>query len=249
MPDEFQGTPYRTKPTDDWNRPAVWRDYYLELQTATPWRREAIIHRSADLLLRMLSQAGELPLSSPRKLLDAGCGIALIPHLFAYWGFQVTAVDSCAEAIETTAKHSPSEAELAKCIPIWDPCPDRPGTYKLIDDPARSLAQLRSYQAPGGSVSISLNDWFTAELTPAAFAVVHCRNSLRCSTKDYWRRSLSRFYELLSPGGLLLLETVNAIGIQDEVQELLAECQFVPLKTGTSRDSAHKYVIDMWPTG
>jgi hypothetical protein len=79
--------------------------------------------------------------------------------------------------------------------------------------------------------------------------VVHCRNSLRCSTKPYWRRSLRRFHELLSPGGVLLLENVNAIGIQDEVEGLLAECGFVPLAAGAAREPTPKYVLAVWPTG
>jgi hypothetical protein len=72
---------------------------------------------------------------------------------------------------------------------------------------------------------------------------------LRCSTRPHWRRSLRRFHELLSPGGVLLLETVNAIGIQDEVEELLAECEFVPLTEAAIREPAARYVIAVWPTG
>jgi chemotaxis methyl-accepting protein methylase len=119
----------------------------------------------------------------------------------------------------------------------------------LVEDPARSLQRLREFQAPGGLVTYSAGDWFTADLASSAFGVVHCRNSLRCSTKPYWRRSLRRFHELLSPGGVLLLENVNAIGIQDEVEQLLAECGFVPLATGSARESASRYVVSMWPTG
>jgi hypothetical protein len=53
---------------------------------------------------------------------------------------------------------------------------------------------------------------------------------------------------LLAPGGLLL-ENVNAIGIQDEVEELLAECGFVPLPSGEVREMSARYAIAMWPTG
>jgi len=94
-----------------------------------------------------------------------------------------------------------------------------PGIRELVEDPDRSLERLRGFKTPGGSVSYIAGDWFEKDLPPGAFGVVHCRNSLRCATKPYWRRSLDRFRELLSPGGVLLLENVNAIGIQDEVEE------------------------------
>jgi hypothetical protein len=119
----------------------------------------------------------------------------------------------------------------------------------LVEDPARSLERLRSFRAPGGSVAYTAGDWFDAYLQLGAFGVVYCRNSLRCSTKPYWRRALRRFHELLSPGGLLLLEHVNAIGIQDEVEDQLAECGFLDAAPGAARQPAARYVIDMWPTG
>jgi 2-polyprenyl-3-methyl-5-hydroxy-6-metoxy-1,4-benzoquinol methylase len=249
-PGEFQGSPWNAEPTEDWNRPSYWQDYYRKLLAEKDaWRRELVTHRGVDLLIRMLADAGELPRSSPQTLLDAGCGIALIPHVLARWGFRVSAIDSCSMAVEVASRRRPSEEELARCVPIWDPCKDFPGARELVEDPARSLQRLREFQAPGGLVTYSAGDWFTADLASSAFGVVHCRNSLRCSTKPYWRRSLRRFHELLSPGGVLLLENVNAIGIQDEVEQLLAECGFVPLATGSARESASRYVVSMWPTG
>ncbi|MFO0796911.1 MAG: methyltransferase domain-containing protein [Gemmataceae bacterium] len=249
-PGEFQGSPWNAEPTEDWNRPPFWQNYYRDLLAEKDtWRRESVVHRGVDLLIRMLADAGELPRSSPQTLLDAGCGIALIPHILARWGFRVTAIDSCPSAIEVASRHLPSEQELARCVPIWEPCRDYPGARELVTDLARSLRRLREFHAPGGSVTYSVGDWSTADLPAGSFGVVHCRNSLRCSTKPYWRRSLRQFHELLSPGGLLLLETVNAIGVQDEVDELLAECGFVPYTSGTNREASYKYFRGMWPTG
>jgi SAM-dependent methyltransferase len=248
--DAFRGSPWNAEPTEDWNRPPYWVDYYRELLTEKElWRLELVVYRHIDLLIRMLTTAGELPLrSSPQALLDAGCGIALIPYVLAFWGFQVTAIDSCPRAIEVAAQHRPNEEELARCVPIWDPCKDMPGCRQLVEDPARSLELLRSFQAPGGSVSYLAGDWFDVDLPLGGFAMVHCRNSLRCATRPYWRRSLCRFHELLSAGGMLLLENVNAIGIDEDVAELLTECGFVPLEPGTRRGTA-RYVLSMWPTG
>jgi SAM-dependent methyltransferase len=248
--DAFRGTPWNVKPTEEWNRPAYWAAFYRDLLAkADSWERGQAVHRQVDFLISVLTHAGELPRSSPQTLLDAGCGVALIPHVLAFWGFQVTAVDSSPAATEVASSHRPGEEELALCVPIWEPCADMPGAYRLVEDPARSLQRLGSFRAPGGSVTFLAADWFSPELRPGAFGVVHCRNSLRCSTKPYWRASLHRFHELLAPGGLLLLEHVNAIGIQDEVEELLAECGFVPLLSREVREMSARYVIAMWPTG
>jgi len=232
-PDPFQGSPWNAEPTDDWNHAVYWHNYYRELLAeADPWRRERVIHRHVDLLIQMLRQAGELPRSSTQTLLDAGCGIALIPQLLAFWGFRVTAVDSCPQAIEIASQRQSTEEELARCVPIWDPCRDMPSARELVEDPGRSLKRLREFKASGGSVSYIAGDWFATGLPPGSFGVAHCRNGLRCSTKPYWRQSLGRFHELLSPGGVLLLENVNAIGIQDEVEELLAHCGLCPSRPG-----------------
>ena len=246
----FQGSPWNAEPTEAWNQSLYWHDYYRQLfAEADPWRRDQIIYRQVDFLIGVLSQATELPRSSPQTWLDAGCGIALIPHVLASWGFQVTAIDSCSRAIEVASQHRPREEELARCVPIWDPVRGHTGVRELVEDSARSLQRLRSFRAPGGSVVYMAGDWLAASLQAATFGVVHCRNSLRCSTKPYWRRSLHRFHELLLPGGVLLLENVNAIGIQEEVEELLAACGFVPLAAGARRELSAKYVIGMWPTG
>lgn len=249
--ESFQGSPWG-EPSEDWNRPAYWHDYYTQLLAeADSWRCGIVVHRQVELLIRMLTNAGELPRQSPQTLLDAGCGIALIPHILASWGFRVTAVDSCPVAVEVAARQQPSEEELARCVPIWEPCSDSPvpRSWTLVEDPARSLRRLREFAAPGGSVSYLVGDWFADTLRPGTFGVIHCRNSLRLSTKPYWRRSLQRFRELLSPGGVLLLENVNAIGVQDEVEALVAECGFVTLAPSVGREAAGKYLVGMWPTG
>ena len=246
----FRGSPWKAKPTDEWNRPSYWHEYYQKLLTeAEDWRREMVIHRRIELLFRMLTESRELPLTLPQTLLDAGCGIALIPHILAYWGFQVTAIDPCPLAIEFSTQHRPSEEELAKCLPIREPCKDDPSAYTLVEDTVRSLQQLKSFKASGGSVSYINSDWFDTNLQPAMFGIIYCRNSLRCSTKKYWRRSLDRFYELLLPGGILLLENVNAIGIQYEMEDLLEECGFVQFVAELDRTPSNRYVFSMWPTG
>ena len=198
----------------------------------------------------MLLSAKELPpASSQRTFLDAGCGIALIPHLLAYWGFRVIAVDLCADAIKSVTDKSPSEECFARCVPIWERYPPDSNSFQLMDDPGRSIERLRSFQSSGGSLKYLACDWFSDELLPNSFTIVYCRNSLRGSGKTYWRRSLARFSELLLPGGLLLLENINAFWIQDEVAKLLLEMGFVATLPEDGRNPSVKYVISMWPTG
>ena len=74
----FKGSPLYAKPTEDWNRPPHWADFHKQLLAeGEPWQRKLIIYRKVDLLIRMLTEAEELPRSSPQALLDAGCGIAI----------------------------------------------------------------------------------------------------------------------------------------------------------------------------
>jgi SAM-dependent methyltransferase len=240
---------WNAPPTEAWNRPAHWHEYYRELLAGSgSWRRGIITYRDADRLVRTLRQCGELPTSTPQTLLDAGCGITVVPHILACWGFRVTAVDCCERAIEVAAQYEPTEEQLARCLPIWEDC-QAYGGQVLVEDPARSLQRLRDFMTPGGTLTYLADDWLTADLSPGSFGIVHCCNGLRCSTKPYWRASLRRFHDLLVPGGLLILETLNAIGIMDEVEELLAECSFLTPMPGRARHPAYKYVVSLWPTG
>lgn len=247
--DAFAGTPLGTAPHAEWNLASRWNDYYTQL-FSEPIRYEHIVHRGTHLLERMLREAGTLPLAgSPGMFLDAGCGISLIPHLVAYWGFQVTAIDPSDVAIDHVRDRAHDEATLARCVQILVPCPDMPDALMEVDDPGQRLQHLRSLHVPGGSVRYRQCDWFSSELEAACFNVIYCRNALRGSLKPYWRRSLIRFRELLSPGGVLLLENVNAFGIKDEVSVLLSETGFRRLTKDQERETTERYVMTSWPTG
>jgi hypothetical protein len=56
---------------------------------------------------------------------------------------------------------------------------------------------------------------------------------------------------LLTPGGVLYVESVNAIGIQEEVEALARECGFwLPGQDGPWRNPAGgKTFVGWWPTG
>lgn len=228
--DSFRDAPWDIQPTEDWSQPSYWADHYRELLAEQdPVDRDLLTYPQVYLLVWMLLEAGELPRSSPQTVTDAGCGITIIPHLLASWGFHVTAIDYSAQAIEWASALQPTPDELA--------------TYPI---PFFS-EQREHFPAPGGSVSYLVGDWLTADLPPSG--VVICRNGLRGATKPNWRRSLLRFHDLLVPGGVLLLETQNALAIQGEVEDLLDECGFTRLVAGVERDPSVRYRIDFWPTG
>lgn len=255
--DEFEGRPWNAEPTDEWNRVPYWADYYRELMNESDdSRRDLVLHRETSALRQALRALGWLPFSGqPPRVLDAGCGIALIPRLFAYWGYQVTAVDLCPGAIAIAKTYQADEVELAKCIDLWRTETGR--SYSRVIDPKLSLRELREACRPGGSVRYLVADWHDAQFRPGSFDFIHCRNSLRLSPKRYWRQTLLRFHELLAPSGVLFLENVNAIDIQGEVEALAREAGFwvsawgwAPTWGGPPRDpSGGKTFLGFWPTG
>lgn len=234
---------------DEWNQAAYWDGYYEELlKERDPRRRQLVAYREVDLLLRMLEETERIPRTSPATMLDAGCGISLIPHLLAYIGFTVTGLDLCATAVDLTQGYDPAEEDLARCVPVWDQVPGSPRVRELVNDPLRSLQRLQQLHVRGGAVRFQVDDWFSPALTDESFDVIYCRNSLRRSIKSYWRRSLLRFRELLAPGGVLLLENVNVFEIRDEAETLITECGFQPAGSEITDDSV-KRILSVWPTG
>ncbi len=254
MTEQFKGSPWNCDSIDQWNQPGFWADYYRDLlaDQQFPIRRKLVVWRDCDRLLNTLSWIGKLPVRSGDneiRFLDAGCGISALPYLLKAWGFHVTALDTCQEAIQISATRNPSDEDLAKCIRIWEPSRDRRGYSTLIDDSEKSLGRLQYLKAAGGSVSYIHADWLDRSACPGPFDFIYCRNSLRRSKKPYWRDSLRRFHELLAPRGLLIVETVNALDLITEVHGLLREIGFVSLENNPTRDEDHKYVDAFWPTG
>ena len=233
-----------------WNERSFWNRHYAEhLRSNDPAWRHRRIHRPIDRLVEMLQAAGELPCQAPRRILDAGCGMTSLPHMLRLWGFDVTALDISTKAIAIARQLSPSEDDLAACLPIWEPHPTREHCRICIDDPVRSRERFRALLRPGGSLVHQVGDWLRADLPTGSFHLIHCAGGLRCSRKSYWRTTLRRFRDLLAPGGLLLLESVNAIGIMEEAEGLIADCGLVPWRPGEVRDAGKAYIRTMWPTG
>jgi len=252
MDETFAGSPWSGEPSVDWNQPAWWNRYYQELITdsATEIRTELVVYRDCHRLTDFFASSNVLPLSpdiSAPRVLDAGCGLSVVPNVLAYWGFHVTAIDSCENAVTVIRNRNPTELELAKCIKIWEPCQGMEDTFELVDEPTRSLKTLKKYKSAGGTLNYLQADWHDKPLVNGEFDFIYCANSLRRSTKPYWRETLSRFFDLLSPDGTLILETVNAIGIQSEVRGILRDVGYCPLTDNPMPNN--KYVLEFWPTG
>jgi SAM-dependent methyltransferase len=263
--EQFAGKPWGADPSPRWNQASYWDDSYRNL-LANPHelhRRAWVVYREMFWLVRLLPALGEIPRgpSSPQQtLLDAGCGVSLIPHVLAYWGFQVTAVDLSAQAVEWARRQEPDEVELARCIPAWEVSASGMSAT-MLEDPEQSLAMLREYRSYRGSLRFLHCDWKDDSLPAGGFGLIYCRNSLRCATKPYWRQSLQRFHDLLAPGGILLLETLNAIDIREEVEEMIREQSFtfmansnpgfqrVAREQPAARASDRKDVLADWSTG
>lgn len=234
MDDAADRSPWDTESIPGWNTPAYWADDYQTWRTtADPeqWFIEVDCEVSVSVLVYMLTEAGELPRTTPQTILDAGAGLALTPYLFEYWGFSVTALDLCPEAVAIASRYRPTEA-LLRTYPIhWS-----------------SQHSAQGFQAPGGSLAYRAGDWLTADLP--TFGVIYCGNGLGGATRAHWAQSLRRFYDRLLPGGVLLLQHQNAMYIRGEVEQLLLDGGFTPLLGDAGpRSPAAKYVLDVWPTG
>ncbi len=252
--ENFVGTPWNAEPNASWNQTPYWREYYSGLldEAGEDWQREYATFKDLSQLLTQLLQQNAFPLraDAPRpRFLDAGCGIALTPDVLAHWGLDVTAVDLSETAIDFGRNRTPSESELARCIWIWEPVPNTQVACQLMKKPLRSLEILRQRHMPDGKVHRVKADWLDPSSVCGPFDFIRCDNGLRQSTKPYWRKTLSRFYELLGKGGVLLLETVNAVGIEEEVKEIVDEIGFHRLHDSENRHADRKNVLERWPTG
>jgi SAM-dependent methyltransferase len=247
---EFIGTPWNVVVRDNWNDPGFWdRHYIAQLEKGDPVWLQRRVHFPVDRLVQRLRDAGELPCPSLRRVLDAGCGMTLLPQILTHWGFQVTALDASPHAIAYTRQVLPDEAEMAACIRIWEDHPSIQHARCLVEDPVRSLEQFRAWVRPGGSLTHVAGDWMGVDLPLGSFHLIHCSGGLRCAPKPYWARSLTRFRELLAPGGLVLLENFNILGIREEAESLFEVCGLAQWSPEVPRDLGGRYILASWPTG
>lgn len=240
-----------------WNEERYWQEYYDDLlnDTENVQRLEDIQYRPAGHALTLARYVSEWPL---KRAMSAGCGINAEPHLLAWSGYTVTAVDISPFAIEAAEAHDWSLANLAKAVEVWERNgPPRPDDWKIVrGDIARSQTLLEARRRSGGDVTYIAADWLAIE---GSFDLIYCCNGLRVSTKGYWFRTLTRFYEQLAPGGIVAVRTLNAIDLFEDVRDMAKLVGFEILRPdyrphcdplpASLRDPAKKYFLGYWPTG
>lgn len=237
--------------TSRWEDPSLWDPYWRSVLLGAAERRARLVERDAYLSLASLRDMGAFAaLPGKGRLLEAGCGISLEPHLFAYLGFDVTAIDLSPAAIAHNAANRPSEEDLARCL-RWRLDETRGDQLIFIEEPGLALAQLRHIRRPGGRCRFQVSDWFDrTALQPGSFDVVVCLNGVRCSPQEMWEKSLLRFHELLAPDGLLVLSNLNALELLEVIPPLCRAAGFhVAWRGETARPADRRTVFLEFPTG
>jgi len=69
------------------------------------------------------------------------------------------------------------------------------------------------------------------------------------SDLNYKRKSLQRFYDLLAPGGICILETLNAVSQISRIRNIAQRTGFSLVEEDKPRTQYEKYILDLWPTG
>ena len=246
-------------PGEFWNDDLWWNGYYNDLLN-NPDRstsKETLIHRRITYLTQTLYKLEELPSTKNRTFLDVGCGISLLPHILKHWGFQVTAIDFCKDAIEFTSHHVATDENMAKCMDIYESQENH-----LVD--AQKLHELQKNKTCGGALEFKCCNLNDPSLPENYFDIIYCKNIFRLSLKTYWNESLNSLYRLLKPGGFLFIETLNAIAIRHEVADLVYKANFVAWEPQDSLyyhedfdecmpmkefKPTEKYCYCLWPTG
>ncbi|MCW8132847.1 MAG: class I SAM-dependent methyltransferase [Planctomycetota bacterium] len=103
----------------DWCTRPYWEAHYKNLFT-NPEEPRSSVYRRFYIMTRELPRLKAWGL---KRVLDAGCGITLLPYILQYAGFQVTAVDISAQAIAYLKDLRPDEAALSKCLVILNKDP------------------------------------------------------------------------------------------------------------------------------
>lgn len=232
-----------------WAAAAYWDAFYAELLAAPPDNllREGFIYRKItqlDSCMVLLAQTWQWKATS---ILDAGCGISLLPFVLQYWGFDVTALDTSAVAIKFLEQQKPTEVDLAKCIEILEPHSNGLSAT-VIRDINRTLPELRKRQCASGKLQFIHSDWNTPALPPATFDLIFCQHGFRYGNASFIRQALGSFYNLLKPGGVFYANNINiSPQLGDQISALVTETGFRGI-TG-QYDKTKKYGMAIWGTG
>ena len=229
-------------PINEWNLSSIWDLFYQELMSGDAPIGFDEVHESFPGALTWLFLTEEFPPHLPKTFLDVGCGISLNPHLMAFIGFEVTAVDFSYQAISYACKLKPNDDELINYLYSIYPLNYKDGKSYSRHKRNSYLKQLRKSQTKRGSVTYIQGDWLYVHLPKEAFNIIFCDKGLRRATKNYWLRSLIKFRQLLSPGGILIIDNGTWYGIPHDVRECFSQFGYTFLESGTIRIQSKKYI-------
>jgi hypothetical protein len=153
-----------------------------------------------------------LPLLRERgtcRLLFAGNGISLEPHVLAHCGFDVTAVEVSPAACAFVREYQLTPPQMGHFLPAYRPKTELGGLQINAYDPAASLDRVRDEHRPGGRLEVLAEDllrWSPDQ----HFDVVYAERSVQGFPGEVQRGLAQRFFDWLSPGGIAVVTLVHA---------------------------------------
>lgn len=242
-----------------WESESKWDSYYQKVikLPADDFDKKSSLFKEYDSLMTTLPELTSWEINS---ILDAGCGISLMPYVLEYWGYQVTAIDISKSAIKFLKGFSPTESELARCLRINEPYLDfkdklPPGINisMVVDDIEKTTPFLKNNYVSGGSLNFIAGDWNSPNLPSSSFDLIHGLNNFNRADYSFVAKSIKSFKRLLKPGGILVLCNQCVFsdvgGRIDEILMTEGFSQFPSQDSTAQRDKSKKYVLANWNLG
>lgn len=236
---------WNLRTVDEWGQAAYWDDRYRE-KIADRYRFWE--HRDIRPVMATLDRFAQWPM---RRVLDAGCGISVIPDLLAFWGYDVTAIDLSATAIAFANARTVTTADFVACLqhlerPISPPHDTTPTAASATAASATAFGPdadmawreklVNSRAAWGGSLQRMVGDWNSPALPANHFDLVLGFHAFTGASLAFATDALKSFKRVLRPGGVVVLDHVNSPGIMSffdyragAMAQLLADLGFEQL--------------------
>lgn len=242
-----------------WDNAARWDLYYAGDDIS-----EQDVYRNPAYLLLTLKRFG---MTAPQRILDAGCGISLLPGLAVAFGHYVTAVDISGVAIESQRKRNAGPENLLQTFAAqYHRKYYRNGTMEYLDKFTRDVIDVKGefekHCRPGGVMeALEVMDYNSPGMLPRfeTFDIILNQNGLRDASPELAGRSFHSFSHLLKPGGILIEVNTNALDSIEKLSHAAEMAGFTLIEEvslygfGNSPlplcRPEQKYAILFWPTG